>query len=331
MKQTVEHYIANLLYLHDCVIIPGFGGFVGNKKSAYINPISGIIYSPSKQLLFNKNLIENDGLLATHIAKMENINLTDVVSIIDDFTKKINDELQQKNSFKLNKIGVLTKWNEGNISFQQDKNQNYNLNAFGLKQNYNYNKIERSFKFNKELNVQAITKKDSKKTIYRAAAVLIPLIGISLFSITQQEKINTVYSQMANLNPLNSINSEDLFSSSKQVDNNEIPINLPVEIKKTDHDIVTSVSSEVKVISKEITSPVLLNAKRYYIIAGAFSQEKNAKRLLNKLKKRNYNSRILQGSKLMRVSYNSFKYKKDAILVLGEIRKENKSAWLLRQ
>ena len=55
MNKSVAHYISELLFLHDCVIVPEFGGFVGNKKSAYINPISGIIYSPSKQLLFNKN------------------------------------------------------------------------------------------------------------------------------------------------------------------------------------------------------------------------------------------------------------------------------------
>ncbi|MEC8853074.1 MAG: SPOR domain-containing protein, partial [Bacteroidota bacterium] len=40
MNRPIEHYISDLLYLHDCVIIPGFGGFVGNKKSAFIHPVS---------------------------------------------------------------------------------------------------------------------------------------------------------------------------------------------------------------------------------------------------------------------------------------------------
>ena len=33
MNKTVEHYISELLFLHDCVILPNFGGFVGNAQS----------------------------------------------------------------------------------------------------------------------------------------------------------------------------------------------------------------------------------------------------------------------------------------------------------
>ena len=37
MNKSVEHYISNLLFLHDCVIIPKFGGFVANQRSAQLN------------------------------------------------------------------------------------------------------------------------------------------------------------------------------------------------------------------------------------------------------------------------------------------------------
>ena len=88
MKNQIEFYLSELLYLHDCVIIPGFGGFVGNKKSAYIHPVSGIIYPPSKTLLFNKNLTQNDGLLATHIAKEEELDLLEMTNLIEGFVQK---------------------------------------------------------------------------------------------------------------------------------------------------------------------------------------------------------------------------------------------------
>ena len=127
MKQKIEYYISNLLYIHDCVIIPGFGGFVGNKKSAYIHPVSGIIYPPSKALLFNKNLTQNDGLLATHIAKEEELDLLEITNLIEGFVQEIQKELKNRSAFKLQKVGTFTKGNEGNISFIQDKNYNYNL------------------------------------------------------------------------------------------------------------------------------------------------------------------------------------------------------------
>ena len=48
-----------------------------------------------------------------------------------------------------------------------------------------------------------------------------------------------------------------------------------------------------------------------------------------KLKKQNYNTEILPGENLIRVSYNSFTNKEDAILALNKIKQENPSAWLL--
>ena len=51
MKKSVDIYISELLFLHDCVIIPEFGGFVGNNKSATLNAISGTIYPPSNIII----------------------------------------------------------------------------------------------------------------------------------------------------------------------------------------------------------------------------------------------------------------------------------------
>ncbi len=49
-----------------------------------------------------------------------------------------------------------------------------------------------------------------------------------------------------------------------------------------------------------------------------------------KLNRWNYNSEILNGNQnLLRVSYESFKNREDAVFALNKIRKENPSAWLL--
>ena len=205
MRQSIAHYISNLLYLHDCVILPGFGGFVGNKKSAYIHPVSGVIYPPSKEFLFNKNLTQNDGLLATHIAKEEGIDLSKASNLIDNFALNIQTELNSKSAFKLERIGVFRRGKEGTISFTQDKNYNYNLASFGMQVNHRSKKVERNITIEKEVVVKAISQKDFSKTFLRAAAVIVPLIGLSLIGITQEEKINAIYSQMANLNPFANI------------------------------------------------------------------------------------------------------------------------------
>ena len=310
MKQTIEHYISNLLYLHDCVIIPGFGGFVGNKKSAYIHPVSGIIYPPSKELLFNKNLTQNDGLLATHIAKQENIDLSETSSLIEDFVQSIQTELNSRSAFKLQKVGTFTKGKEENISFLQDKNQNYNLASFGMQANHKSKKVERTISDEKEVIVKTIKQKDFGETLKRAAAVLVPLIGLSLIGITQEENINDIYSQMANLNPFTNSKTEIVKKApAKEI---EVPI---VEIIETE--------------KVEIVIPIITEQHTYYIIAGAFAEQKNANKMLQKLKRWNYDASIVEGGNLMRVCYNSFSKKEEAIMALAEIRKDNKSAWLL--
>ena len=314
MNRPIEHYISELLYLHDCVIIPGFGGFVGNKKSAYIHPVSGIIYPPSKAFLFNKNLRQNDGLLATHIARMEGIELSKTTDLIEDFVKKIQSELEQRSAFKLQNVGTFTKGREGNISFLQDKSYNYNLASFGMQANHKAKKVERTISQDKEVILKSIGQKDFGKTIRRAAAVLIPLIGLSLIGITQEENINKVYSQMANLNPFTSTKTEIVALETKP----EVVI-----------EIVAPTITKVKEETVKIAIPIVEQSKTYFIIAGAFAEKKNADRLLYKLSNLNYKPSIVKGGNLMRVSYNSFQDRENALLALAEIRKENKSAWLL--
>ena len=56
-------YIGDLLQKHNCVIVPEFGGFIANYKSAVIDTVNNRINPPSKSVLFNPNLVNNDGLL----------------------------------------------------------------------------------------------------------------------------------------------------------------------------------------------------------------------------------------------------------------------------
>ena len=269
MRQPIAHYISDLLYLHDCVIIPKFGGFVGNKKSAYIHPISGIIYPPSKAVLFNKNLSQNDGLLVTYISKKEEIDLSEATSLIDKFVQKIKTGLAEKSMFKIEKIGTLSRGKEGNISFMQNNIYNYNLIAFGMQPNHKNKKVERSIINKKKAAVKVIQQKDFRQTLMRAAAIFIPLVGLSLIGITQEEKVKNIYSQMANLNPFsNTIKNEVLNKISKV--NVETPI------------VKIAAETETK-----ISLPIVIEQHRYYIIAGAFAEQRNATNLCEKLKHRN--------------------------------------------
>ena len=103
MHKFIE-YISDLLFLHDCVIIPDFGGFICNYKSAYIDDESGLICPPSKDILFNRNLTHNDGLLVSWIAGKENISYEKATS---QLMRDLGSIQSPQNAFLIN-VGLET-------------------------------------------------------------------------------------------------------------------------------------------------------------------------------------------------------------------------------
>jgi len=315
MNKPVEHYISELLFLHDCVILPNFGGFVGNPQSAKLNKTTGMLSPPSKQILFNANLKTNDGLLITHISHQEGITQEVARNEVENYATKITDKLTKSKVLRIDKIGLFTLGREGNIIFLQDNVNNYSLDSFGMKATHNKTVVRETIIEEKvAATIQTIrTQSNNPKAFLRAAAVIIPLIALSYISITQQDKINNVYTQMASLNPFeNNIIAEPI---------SEVIPELKIEVEAT---------PIVKIIEEEI-APVIIPQKTYYIIAGAFYEKKNANKMLEKLKKWNYNTELVPGGSLLRISYNSFKNKADALIALHEIKQENSAAWLLTQ
>ena len=78
--------------------------------------------------------------------------------------------------------------------------------------------------------------------------------------------------------------------------------------------------------------PTVVVSKKYYLIAGSFSVEKNASKLLLKLKKLNYNSSIIKSDNgLLRVSYGQYATRENALASLKDIKSKNNEAWLLTQ
>jgi len=315
MNKTVEHYISELLFLHDCVILPNFGGFVGNPQSAKLNKTTEVLSPPSKQILFNANLKTNDGLLITHISNQEGITQEVAKNEVENYATRIGNKLIESKVLRIDKVGLFTLGKEGNIIFLQDSVNNYSLDSFGMKATHNKSVVRETIIEEKvTATIKTIrTQSNNPKAFLRAAAVIIPLIALSYISITQQDKINNVYTQMASLNPFeNSIIAEPIA---------EVIPEVKIEIEAT---------PIVEIIEEEV-APVIIPKTTYYIIAGAFSEKKNANKMLAKLKKWDYNTELVPGGNLLRVSYNSFTNKADALIALHKIKQENSAAWLLTQ
>ncbi|MAO71430.1 MAG: hypothetical protein CMD02_02840 [Flavobacteriales bacterium] len=310
MNKTISKYISELLFLHDCVIIPQFGGFIGNNKSAILNETTGIISPPSKEILFNPNLKTNDGLLINHISNSEGISNIEARDLVINYVSLINDKLKKIRTFRIKNVGLLSLGTDDNILFLQDSFTNYNLESFGLnsQKTKKVNHIEKKI----EVITAPISTKKGRAKIWRAAAILLPIIGLSLVSITQEEKIEKVYANMS---------SFKLFSISEKIPilekNKEEIFEITITTEETKN---TSVAEHPKIIEK-----------KFYLVAGAFNNERNANNLMNKLQSENFNSEIIGTNKngLIRVSYDSFISKEEALIALEKLKLKNKSSWIL--
>src|SRR5690625_922510 len=93
--QITTHLTA-LLHRYDCVIIPGFGAFLTQRQPARINKEKNIFNPPSKSLSFNRQLKENDGILANYIAKTEGISYEQSIQKIRAFIENISEALRSE-------------------------------------------------------------------------------------------------------------------------------------------------------------------------------------------------------------------------------------------
>ena len=124
-------HIADLLHKNNCVIVPNFGGFIANYQSAVIDELRQKIYPPSKQVLFNKNLISNDGLLANYVAQKVKTTYADALKNINDNVEEWKKDLAEGKRIEIGEIGFL--YSDGQqIKFEQNKSYNLLLSAYGL-------------------------------------------------------------------------------------------------------------------------------------------------------------------------------------------------------
>lgn len=130
MYKIIDH-ITNLLYLHDCVIIPDFGAFICNYQSATIDEKNGIILPPAKFVVFNSNIKHNDGLLIDWIATKENIDYRKAQIKVSLFVEELKIRLNQRQKIPFGTLGVFYTDRKFNILFET-KNTNFCSDTLGM-------------------------------------------------------------------------------------------------------------------------------------------------------------------------------------------------------
>lgn len=128
----VEKHIKNLLFNHDCVIIPEFGGLITRYVPARINPVKHTLVPPSKKIAFNEKLVLNDGLLISTIAYANSVSKEEAKQMVMAFVHDARTRLNGENRFELADIGVFRYNAERRLEFEYTESDNLLESSFGL-------------------------------------------------------------------------------------------------------------------------------------------------------------------------------------------------------
>lgn len=304
---NLANYISDLLYRYECVIVPKFGGFVTNNKSAKIDAANHILYPPFKQITFNAHLTNNDGLLANYIASVDNISYDCALNYIQFEIDAWKEKLKNQ-ELCLSGLGTFT-LTEGKLHFEPQERINYLTSSFGLSKlmKKEIERVSTSKQETKEIitpKVIPLAEKKAPSYLKYAAIFVIGLSAIGFAGKYYQQYIN-----------------EQQW----------------VEAQKQQELIEDKIENATFIITKPL--PTLnLQAERgkksFHVIAGAFRIPSNADRKVRQLLKEGYDARILGVNKwnLTVVSYGSFSSRDEALQNLSEIKKYvAKDSWLLIQ
>ena len=131
MQIDIPAHIEKLLFLHDALIIPGFGGFTATRTPATTDYVGGSVAPPAKTLAFSENLTVDDGVLVGDVAQTHGIALEDARKAIAEFVEKIQNLLNQREIVTLPGVGRLYRNYVQKIQFLPDST-NFNASSYGL-------------------------------------------------------------------------------------------------------------------------------------------------------------------------------------------------------
>ncbi len=306
----ISKYIQDLLYLHDCVIIPNFGGFVANYQSAQINKGSRFIYPPTKSIGFNKNLSKNDGLLIKYLADAENLEYTEAEKSVNFFVEDICVQLQRGETVVLENIGTFYNDRKFNLQFTPANKINYLIAAYGFD----------GFELT---SLSSSTKQPVVIPISQSKAV------VKTISLKRWGYISTAAACLLAVALLPT-------SSESNIQINAAGIGIETSLSVTKNAPQISPKEELVTFTPEISPKVKATIEArpmYYLVAGCFSSKENAKQLQETFEAKKYPATVFAFKNLHAVAVNQFKTKEEAIAFKSDFQEvyPEKMCWILKK
>lgn len=325
MLRIVTH-IERLLLVHDCVIVPKFGGFVLQVAPAIYNVAENSFTPRRKEISFNVTLQHSDGLLAESYMQMYKVTYQQAQLMLDEDIESLKQSLQQYKKVSLDSLGSFTMGDEGQVIFHSYASDLLSVESYGLP----------AFQFAtlSSLHVEKESKhihrhKEKKDTLYipvnrrflRMAVASAAAIALFFLISTPVKDVNqNAYTAsfvpaevVSNTLPSESVQPADSASKTEVA-----AVDVPAENTEATSSVVTQ---------EEVNS----EQKRYHVIIASFPSEALANAYLSKVDKSICkNADVLQCDHKYRVYADRFDNNSQAQSFMSTLRSnaKYKDAWL---
>jgi cell division septation protein DedD len=354
----LDPFIIDLLYEHDCVIIPEFGGLVANYKSAKLNGITHVIHPPTKAIGFNPSLKYNDGLLTNYVSSVLAIPYKEAAEFVASTVSDFRNQMLENGRFSIDRVGVFYKDRFGQTQFIPEEKENFLLSSYGLQ--------PIQLRLLNGAEVPDTTKvipmySPAARRWKVAAAVLLPaLLAGSWFLASRASQHGEM--GFGFQNPFGETRKQTAFTPSNskwdlvmQMPSyryeDELPTQLPTT-SVTDVDVLSATSQpaidasnpiSAGDVKSEETRPVAKKTaasddnvpsvvdleKAYSVIGGAFQIKENGQRLIQQLRAQGYDAQFAgMRDNLHLVAYGHFSNREEAEAVKVKVQATGAKAWI---
>lgn len=344
---SLSRHIELLLLEHDCVIVPGLGGFIANHIEAQYNGEGDSLFLPPyRTIRFNQQLQMNDGLLVQSYMATYDASYPAAYLQMEKDIEKVIYELEMQGEYTFEKIGVLKKEINHSIAFTPAETSILTPSLYGL---YSYEikslshvikakEVEQALKAASSMAVSAKDKNTDKESDNENNGKTIRLhrrwvdLGISvaasvalLFCFSYQTLKNTASDTdtvVAAFYTTSDVEVARPATSSKTIK--------PSKVITVSHK--TNVAEEKPIEEAVVSTPKEQDSK-FTIVLASFVNKINADAFIENLSKQGFNEgRYVKNDNVSRILYSNYSEKEEAQQALQELRqrcKEFAEAWIL--
>jgi hypothetical protein len=338
----LDHHLHRLFLDHDCVVVPGLGGFVCNRKPAKYDENRQELIPPSRSILFNERIVHHDGVLVQAIARKSSISLDEALVRVEEEAAVLKAQMQGGNTVRIHQVGRLFLGEEGHLRFMPDEEMERILRSFGLKRiplpllNPKMGLTSPS----PAARIIAMPTADQKQiqAPWRriAAAIAVPILGGAgmFFADSMGNDVALMSTIPVSLQSHEEAVYQPRFEEEKvpawETIEATIPETIEVDnVRSTSADEVTKTNGMTALELPDLSE----NKVIFMLVAGSFSVESNAMNLSADLIRKGFDSEVyLQESGLHLVTFSAHADEQNARIQLAELREEKSTerAWLKR-